>query len=72
MTTLKVVGICLIVLGVVSFVYEGIPYTTEKEVLDIGPIEATREEKKIIPLPPLLGGLALLGGVVLLIASTRR
>jgi hypothetical protein len=69
---MKIVGIILIVLGVVALAYGGISYTREEKVLDIGPIEATAETRETIPLPPLLGGLALAGGVVLLIAGSRK
>ena len=65
------VGILLIVLGVVSFAYQGITYTTHKKVLDLGPLQATTTEHKTIPLPPILGGLALLGGVVLLATGAK-
>lgn len=61
----------MIVLGVVSLAYQGITYTTHKKVLDIGPLEATTEQHKTIPLPPILGGVALVGGVVLLLAGRR-
>jgi hypothetical protein len=69
---MKIVGVVLIVLGIVALVYGGIGYTTREKVLDIGPIEATRETRKTVPLPPLLGGLALAGGVVLLIVGSKR
>jgi hypothetical protein len=65
------IGIALIVIGVIALAYGGITYTTEKKVLDIGPIEATATQRETIPLPPLLGGLALAGGVILLIAGRR-
>jgi hypothetical protein len=65
------IGVILIVLGVVSLAYQGITYTTHKKVLDIGPLQATTEEHKTIPLPPILGGVALVGGVVLLLAGRR-
>ena len=71
MKTSSMVGIVLIVLGVIALAYQGITYTTRKKVLDIGPIQATKEEHKTIPLPPILGGLALVGGVVLLIAGSK-
>lgn len=64
-------GIVLIVLGVISLGYHGIGYTTHKKVLDVGPLQATTKEHKTIPLPPILGGLALLGGIVLLASAHR-
>lgn len=69
---MKIVGILLIVLGVLALAYGGISYTREEEILDVGPIEATAERRETIPLPPILGGLALAGGIVLLIAGSRR
>ena len=69
---MKIVGILLIVLGVVALAYGGISYTKREKVLDIGPIEATTERRETIPLPPVLGGLALAGGIVLLIAGSKR
>jgi hypothetical protein len=67
-----IVGIVLIVLGVVALGYEGISYTTREKVVDIGPLQASVEKKKTIPLSPVLGGAALLGGIVLVIAGSRR
>jgi uncharacterized membrane protein len=72
MKTLSVVGLILIVLGIISFAYQGINYTTHKKVVDIGPIQASTTEHKTIPLPPILGGLALVGGIVLLIAGRKE
>jgi hypothetical protein len=69
---MKIVGIVLIVIGIIGLAYGGITYTTREKVLDIGPIEATAERQKTIPLPPLLGGLALAGGVALLIVGSKR
>lgn len=69
---MKIVGIVLIVIGIIGLAYGGISYTRREKVLDIGPIEATRETRETIPLPPVLGGLALAGGIVLLIAGSRR
>ena len=68
---LKIVGIVLIVLGIVALAYGGISYTKREKVVDLGPIEATAETRETIPLPPVLGGLALAGGVVLLIYGSR-
>lgn len=68
----SLIGIALIVLGVIAFAYQGITYTTREKVIDIGPIQASVEKEKTVPLPPVLGALALAGGIVLLIAGTRQ
>ncbi|HEV8672867.1 MAG TPA: DUF3185 domain-containing protein [Methylomirabilota bacterium] len=72
MKPVTVVGIALIVLGVLALAYQGITYTTKEKVLELGPLKAEVEKEKTIPLPPILGALALAGGVVLLIAGSRR
>ena len=69
---MKIVGILLIVLGVIALAYGGISYTREETVLDVGPIEANARTRETIPLPPVLGALALIGGVALMIADSRR
>jgi hypothetical protein len=69
---MRIIGIVLIVLGIVSLALGGISYTKREKVLDVGPIQATAERHRTIPLPPLLGGLALAGGVALLIAGSRK
>jgi len=69
---MRIIGILLIVVGLISLALGGISYTKREKVLDIGPIEATAERHKTIPLPPLLGGVALAGGVVLLIVGSRK
>jgi hypothetical protein len=69
---MRIIGIVLIVIGVISLAIGGISYTKREKVLDLGPIEATAERQKTIPLPPLLGGLALAGGIVLVIAGSRK
>jgi hypothetical protein len=71
MKGLSVIGVILIVLAIISFAYQGITYTTHKKVIDLGPIQATTEQHKTIPLPPLFGGLALVGGIVLLVAGSK-
>jgi hypothetical protein len=71
MKTAPLLGIILIVLGVFALAYQGITYTTHKKVLDIGPLQATEEQHKTIPLPPVLGAIALMGGVVLVIADRK-
>jgi drug/metabolite transporter (DMT)-like permease len=66
-----VIGIVLIILGIVSLGYQGFTYTTRKKVVDIGPIQATKKENHTVPLPPILGVIALAGGVVVLAAGRR-
>ena len=69
---MKAIAIVLIVLGVISLMYQGFTYTTHKKVLDVGPIQATKEEHHSVPLPPILGGIALIGGVVLLVFDRKN
>ena len=66
------VGVALIVLGVIAFAYQGINYTTRNKPVDIGLVQITTETTKTIPLPPILGAIALVGGIVLLVANSRR
>ena len=65
-------GIVLIVLGALALAYQGISYTRQKKVLDVGSVHLTTETHEQIPIPPILGGLALVGGVVLLLVGTRN
>ncbi len=65
------VGLVLVILGIVALAYQGITYTTHKQVFKAGPIEATKTEHKTIPLPPVLGGIALVGGVIVLAAGRK-
>jgi hypothetical protein len=72
MKTTTILGIALIVLGLVAFAYQGITYTTRENVIDLGPLQATVDKKETIPLPPLVGGLAVVGGIALLIVGIRK
>ncbi len=72
MKGIVLVGVLLIVLGVIALAYQGITYTKTEKVLDLGPLKAEVEREKTIPLPPVLGGLALAGGIVLLVVGARR
>lgn len=65
------IGIALVVIGLISLAYQGITYTTQPKVVEIGPIQATRQEHKTIPLPPIIGIIALAGGVIVLAADRR-
>jgi hypothetical protein len=66
------IGIALIALGLIALVYEGITYTTREKVVDLGPLKITAQKEKTIPLPPILGGLALAGGIVLVVVAARK
>ena len=72
MTTRQVIAILLIVLGIISLLWGGISWTREETVLDLGPIEATTRERETIPMPPIIGGLMLAGGVALLLTRSGR
>lgn len=72
MKSITLIGILLVILGVVALAYQGFTYTHQEKVLDVGPIHATVEKHDRIPLPPILGGLVLAGGVALLIVGARK
>ena len=65
-------GVLLIVLGLAALVYQGVTYTSRETVVDIGPITATADREKTLPIPPVLGILAVAGGVALLVATARK
>ena len=67
----KTLGVILIVLGLFGLAWGGFTYTTTERVVDIGPIHATRDKTHNVPLPPIAGAAALIGGVVLLVAGKK-
>ena len=69
---MKLVGIVLIVLGVLALVYQGIQYTSKEKILDIGSIKLSADTKKPIPLPPIVGGVAVVAGVALILVDRRK
>lgn len=69
---ITLVGIALIVLGIVALAYQGITYTSREKIINIGPFQATADTQKTIPLSPLLGGLALAGGIVLVVVGAKK
>lgn len=71
MKSATLIGIVLIALGLAALAYQGFSYRTEEKVLDLGPIEATKETTHNVPLPPVVGALALVGGVALIAAGAR-
>jgi uncharacterized membrane protein len=72
MKATTVLGVLLVVLGIFALVYQGFSYTRQEKVLDVGPIHATRDETQHVPLPPIVGGLALVGGVALLLMGAKQ
>jgi uncharacterized membrane protein YidH (DUF202 family) len=68
---MKIAGIVLIVLGVLALAYGGITYTKEKKVLDVGSLQASTKTRETIPLPPVIGGAAVVAGIALLIVGGR-
>jgi hypothetical protein len=72
MRPITIAGVVLLLLGVAALVYQSITYTSRETVIDLGPVHATADRQKTLPLPPVLGMTAVAGGVVLLVAGMRR
>jgi uncharacterized membrane protein len=72
MKPISLAGIVLVVLGALALAYQGINYTHQEKVFDVGPIHATTETQDRFPLPPVIGGLVLVGGIALLVAGARQ
>ena len=72
MKSITVLGLVLAVLGILALVYQGFTYTRREKVLDVGPIHATRDKQELVPLPPIVGGLALAAGAALLVIRDRQ
>jgi hypothetical protein len=72
MKPIMLLGVALIVIGVLALAYQGITYTTREKVIDLGPLQASVDKKKTIPLPPILGALALAAGAALVVVGNKR
>ena len=72
MKPIMLLGVALIVIGVLALAYQGITYTTREKVIDLGPLQASVDKKKTIPLPPILGALALAAGIILVVVGNKR
>jgi hypothetical protein len=70
--TSTLLGIVLVVIGIFALAYQGISYTKREKIVDVGPLHATKDTTKTIPLPPIVGGLSLIGGIVLIAAGAKR
>ena len=71
MKAATLIGLLLVVLGLGALAYQGFSYKTTEKILDIGPIEATSETTKTIPVPPILGVVAVIGGIAIVVATAR-
>jgi len=69
---MKLAGIILIVLGALALAYQGIRYTTREKLIDLGSIEVTASERKNIPLPPIVGGIAIVAGIALVLVDRKK
>jgi hypothetical protein len=67
MSAKTIIGIALLILGVLALAYQGFSYTVPKKAVDLGPIQVTRQERHTVPLPPIFGALALIGGIAVLV-----
>jgi uncharacterized membrane protein len=67
-----IVGIILIAIGIIALAYGGFTYTTREKVIDAGPLQVSADKEKTIPFPPILGGICLVGGIVLVLAGNRQ
>ncbi|WP_373500059.1 DUF3185 domain-containing protein [Desulfococcus sp.] len=72
MRTTTILAVILIAVGIVAFGYQGITYTTREKVVDLGPLQMTAERTRTFPLPPIVGGIALLGGIGLLVMGRKK
>ena len=72
MKTYTLIGIILIVIGIFAFAYQGFTFTTRDKVVDLGPIHVTAEKTRTLSLPPILGGISLVGGIVLLVVGKKK
>ena len=64
-----IIGVALLILGIIALAYQGFTYTVPKKAVDLGPIQVTRQERHTVPLPPILGALALIGGIAVLVLN---
>jgi hypothetical protein len=72
MKLITILGILLTAIGVISLIYQGVTFTTREKVIQFGPVQAYRERNKTIPLPPIIGVLAIAGGILLIVAGVRK
>lgn len=67
-----IVGLILIVIGVIALAYGGFSYTKREKVIDAGPLQVSADKEKTVPFPPILGGICLVGGIILVLAGNKK
>ena len=67
-----IVGIILIAIGIIALACGGFSYTTREKVIDAGPLQVSADRQKTIPFPPILGGICLVGGIILVLAGNKK
>lgn len=67
-----IVGIILIVIGIIALAYGGFSYTKREKIIDAGPLQVSADREKTIPFPPILGGLCLVGGIILVVVGNKK
>lgn len=72
MSAARIAGIVLILIGLVGFVWGGFSWTEEKTIVDLGPIQATAKERETLPITPVVSGIAVVAGIVLLVIPGRK
>jgi uncharacterized membrane protein len=72
MKTNILIGIILIVIGVMAFAFQGISYTSREKVVDLGPLQVSADKTRTLPLPPIVGGISLVGGIVLIVMGSKK
>jgi uncharacterized membrane protein HdeD (DUF308 family) len=72
MKTNTLLGIILIVLGIMAFAYQGIDFTTREKIVDLGPVHMSADRTRTLPLPPIVGAIAIIGGIVLLATGSKK
>lgn len=72
MKTYTIIAVFLIALGIAAFAWQGINFTTTEKVVDLGPIQMTADKTRTLPLPPIAGGICLVGGIFLLVMGRKK
>ena len=67
-----IVGIILIAIGIIALAYGGFSYTKREKIIDAGPLQVSADREKTVPFPPILGGLCLVGGIILVIVGNKK